>query len=65
MRFRLSVDNNQRLTRDRTVEPVLRDQILGASGDREILISPLHDHEQVGNRLICSTYIQIYIHNIQ
>ena len=30
-----------RLTRDRTAEPVLRDQISGANGDREICIFPV------------------------
>ena len=46
-RFSLSMEMS-RLTRDGIVEPVSRDQFLGANGDREEFIFPvqLADHEQ-------------------
>ena len=57
-----------RLTRDGTVEPVLRDQIAGANGDREILIFPVQlTTSGIGNltRLIHTlptVCVRLYIH---
>ena len=83
--FSLSVENNQadveqdgrtRLARPNSWARVGTGKY-PFSGDRKIFISPVHDHEQVGNRLIytplfkvCDDYTHIhavhtYIHTIQ
>ena len=59
-KFSLSMEIN-RLTRDRTAEPVSRDQYSGANGDREILIFPVQlTPRRIGNltRLILTLAIR-------
>ena len=63
-RFNLSMEMD-RLTRDRTAEPVLRDKFSGANGDREISIFPIQlTTSRIGNltRLILLLLCVMTIH---
>ena len=60
MRFSLGEDNI-RLVRDRTAEAVSRDQILRRErGQGNIHFPCSADHEEVGNRLICTLLYKLW-----
>ena len=52
------------MMRDRTVKPVVRDQILRRERGQENIPFPCSaDHEQVGNRLIYTLLYKVYDDN--